>query len=272
MISIILTVHNKQDLLPMVLDGIYSNISDVTKELIVIFDGCADNSFAVADAFIKTHSFPSFTSMIVNDVWEVRANNLGLKLSRQPYCMIIQDDMVVQEKNFDLKLLSPFVRFDDVFAVSARTAHDNTIINAQLHHINPVGKETKLAPKIFAIRDSCNRGPLLLRHDSLDKLDYLDDKFAPLHLDDHDICMRAYKKLGQVSGAFMIDYRSDHEWGSSHRPEVAKISNDAWYKNAEIIKARHYDALMGVKHGERRICQYITQASDTSLPVSEETP
>jgi GT2 family glycosyltransferase len=248
----------------MVLDGIRDNISDATSELIVVLDGCTDNSASIVKGY---NQFRKMVITSTDDVWEVKANNVGLKLSTQPYCMIIQDDMVVQEKDFDKKLLTPFLAYKDVFAVSARTTHDNTIIDNQLHHIHPVGKESNLAKGIFVIRDSCNRGPLLLEHAALDNLGYLDEQFAPLHLDDHDICMRAYKQLRMVSGAYMIDYRSDHEWGSSHRPEVAKISNDAWHKNAEIMKTRHYDALMGVKHGEKRICPLKTQASDTSLPA-----
>lgn len=252
MISIILTVHNKENLIEWVLNSILENIS-VTEELIIVIDGCTDFSEQLIKRTLSKGTFPPTKIIYTDDIFEVRANNLGLKASTQPYCMIIQDDMIIQEKDFDWKMLSPF-QFSDAFAVSARTAHDNTIIDNVLHHINLSGKETNLSKGIYSIRDSCNRGPLLLRHDILEKLNYLDDKFAPLHLDDHDLCMRAWKEFGMVSGSYMIDYRSDYEWGSSHSPKIAVLSNNSWQKNAEIMKARHYDALMGEKHGEEREC------------------
>lgn len=253
MISIVLTVHNKQDLIGWVLDSIKENVSVWTKELIVVIDGCTDKSESIIKS--KTENISHMTVKIrhADNVFEVIANNIGLRESTQPYCMIIQDDMVIQEKDFDSSLLKPF-RFQDTFAVSARTAHDNTIVGNELHHVNLSGKETGLAKGIYSIRDSCNRGPLLLDHKALEKLNYLDESFAPLHLDDHDLCMRAWKELGLVSGAYMIDYRSDYHWGSSHSEKVATLSHKSWMKNAEIVKSRHYDALVGGKHGEDRAC------------------
>lgn len=258
MISIILTVHNKEDLIEWVLNSINENISDVTKELIIVIDGCTDASEQIIKRTVSS-GFPPIKIIYEDDVFEVRANNAGLKASTQPYCMIIQDDMVIQEKDFDKKLLAPF-RFSDTFAVSARDAHDNTIINNELHHVNITGKASGLAKGIYSIRDSCNRGPLLLSHNALEKLNYIDDAFAPINLDDHDLCMRAYSQLGLVSGAYMIDYRSDYEWGTSHSPKSATIVHKSWMKNVEIIKSRHYDLLMGAKHGEERECLYGTPA------------
>ena len=56
-----------------------------------------------------------------------------------------------------------------------------------------VGKEN-LDRQTFAIRDSVNRGPLLIRHDILESVDYLDESFAPQDMDDHDLCYRVYKR------------------------------------------------------------------------------
>lgn len=261
MISIILTIHNKGWLLKRVLDGIRDNISEVTKQLIFVLDGCTDNSEEILMKY-ALENFPKkmYRIHLADDVFEVKANNIGLKDSNQPYCMIIQDDMVIEDKYFDSKLLCPFEEFSDVFAVSARTAHDNIIKDGVVQHINISGKDSNLEKWVFSVRDSCNRGPLLLKHDSLEKLNYLDERFAPLHLDDHDICMRAWKELGQVSGSYMIDYRSDLEWGSTRNPKIAKLSNDSWHKNSKLMIEKHYDALVGEKHGEERKCLYVTQA------------
>lgn len=257
-ISVILTVHNKENLIEWVLRSILENIIN-TQELIVVLDGCTDRSESMVNNTLCDVHFPSVKILYADDVFEVKANNLGLRASTQPYCMIIQDDMVIQERGFDDKLLTPLLKFNDVFAVSARTAHDNVLIGNEIHHVNIVGKESNLAKGVYAVRDSCNRGPLVLNHSILEKLNYLDEEFAPLHLDDHDLCMRAWKEFGMVSGSYMIDFRSDYEWGSSHLPEVATLQHKAWMKNAEIIKRRHHDILTGEKHDEERECLYGTQ-------------
>jgi len=248
MISIILTVHNKQELVEMVLCSIVSNVSQLTKEIIVVLDGCTDRS----ETIVKNS--PGVTKILyAPDVFEVRANNIGLREANENYCMIIQDDMVIQQKHFDAAMVSPF-QFRDTFAVSARTAHDNIAVGDIIHHINISGRETGLSKGIYSIRDSCNRGPLLLKHDALEKLNYLDEDFAPLHLDDHDLCMRAYRDLGMVSGSYVIDYRSDIDWGSTRNPNIAVLSNDSWHKNSRIMTERHKEALSGEKHGEERQC------------------
>lgn len=264
MISINLTIFNKENLIGMILDGILQNMSDATKEIIFVIDGCTDRSEYVVRQRMEKESI-STKFLYANNEFEVIANNKALKESSQPFCLIIQDDMLVQEKDFDLKMLSPFV-FDDAFAATARTAHDNIIAQSGLvDHVNISGKETNLPKQVYSIRDSCNRGPLMLKKSLLEKLNFLDEIYAPLDFDDHDICMRAWKEYRAVSGAYMIDYRSDHEWGSTHRPEIGQFAYESWMKNEKILRERHYQALIGEKHGEERACPYVTLASLTSL-------
>lgn len=259
MISIVLTIFNKESLIGWVLNSILDNITEVTKEIIFVFDGCTDRSEEVVRAIMQSQTIDR-QYHYANNVFEVIANNIGLRHATQPYCMIIQDDMVIQERGFDKRLLVPFFEFDDIFAVSGRTAHDNVIVNGRLEHINLSGRETDLDKLTFSVRDSCNRGPLLLKRDVLQKLNYLDEMFAPLHLDDHDLCMRAWETYKLVSGAYVIDYRSDYDWGSSHSSKVAALSNLSWHNNADIVKQRHYATLTGPKHSEDRECPRKTQA------------
>ena len=39
--------------------------------------------------------------IITNDIWETRANNLGLKEVLTEYATIVQDDMLIKQKNWD---------------------------------------------------------------------------------------------------------------------------------------------------------------------------
>jgi hypothetical protein len=41
----------------------------------------------------------------------------------------------------------------------------------------------------------------------------LDEEFAPLDMDDHDLMYRMHKELGKVCGCYWIDFESRDEWG-----------------------------------------------------------
>ena len=46
---------------------------------------------------------------------------LGLKFAEGDYAIIVQDDIIVQEPGWNLRMMEPFEVFDDVFAVTANT-------------------------------------------------------------------------------------------------------------------------------------------------------
>ena len=107
---------------------------------------------------------------------------------------------------------------------------------------------------IFSVRDVVNRGPLMIKLSMLKKLGYLDELFAPFTLDDHDLCLKAYKKYGWVCGSYVIDYLSDLKWGSTRRNEkIAMIVKNAEKKNMKIIIDRYSDHIRSLKHDEYRI-------------------
>ena len=257
--SIILTVHNKEWLIGQVVEGIVLNTTE-PYELMVIIDGCTDNSEEVVRETL------SGTPVRVKyfhapNVFETKANNIGLKAARGDKVIIVQDDMVIKEKGWNKRLEKPFRAFDDVFAVTSRTAHNWTINpNSQhlgmeedldynwcdiLEHCDHAGRQQVLDRDTFAVRCSVNRGPLMIDREDLEKLGYLDEAFAPQDMDDHDLCYRAYKELGKVVGAYWIDYQSDDAWGGT-RAEFGRPAPwllKAHHKNTKIMYDRHKDLI-----------------------------
>ena len=71
--KLVLTVHDKGWLLPRVLDGIKNNTTG-TYELVVVLDGCSDNSEEVLDTFIKEEQRISVKKIITPDVFETVNN------------------------------------------------------------------------------------------------------------------------------------------------------------------------------------------------------
>ena len=100
--SIILTVHNKDWLLEKVLEGIYYN-TRTPYELIIVLDGCSDNSERVVwDTLLSTPV--EWKLLHAPDVYETKANNLGLKAASGDKVIIIQDDIIVNEKDWNVRM------------------------------------------------------------------------------------------------------------------------------------------------------------------------
>lgn len=256
--SIILTVHNKEWLIQKVIEGIVLNTQH-PYELIVVIDGCTDNSEQIIwDTLSRT---PVDRKIIyAPNVFETTANNLGMKIAQGDKVIIVQDDMVIKEPGWNLRLEKPFKSFDDVFAVTSRAAH-NWIANPNskhlgmsedldgcwcdiIEHVDHADRKHGLFRDIFAVRCSVNRGPLMIDHEDLKKLNYLDESFAPQDMDDHDLCYRAYKELGKVVGAYWIDYESHDSWGGTRvTGSPAPWLFKAHHKNTKIFYERHKDLI-----------------------------
>jgi len=266
--SIILTIHNKEFLLTHVLNSI-KLFTTGAYELILVLDGCTDKSEELVDLFIKQNPAIKITKLKTSDVFETKANNVGLKASSGDYCVIVQDDMIMNEHGWNERLLKPVKSFSDVFAVTSQTAHNWTYNPQSMHqHMKEdlddcwcdIIKYTELASRytfsrdVFAVRHSANRGPLLLRHDVLQKLNYLDETFAPQDMDDHDLCYRAYKQLGMVAGCYWTNIITDYSWGGTRennkpKPWLLKAN----HKNMKIVWERHKDVILAPKRDENRI-------------------
>lgn len=249
--SIILTVHNKDFLIEQVIDSIFQNTIN-NYELIIVLDGCTD--FSEQKVMNKIKEKPNCKVLYADNVFETKANNIGLKEAENQYCCIIQDDIIIKEYGWDQRMLKPF-SINDVFGVTANTAH-NWIYNPNnrgekedisgwsdiLIHCDHANKNS-IDRNIFGIRDSINRGPVFFKKDILEKLNYFDEKFYPQDMDDHDLCYRSHD-LGVLVGCYWIDYISDLNWGGTRINGTPKEwlfkSNQ---KNVKIVWERHKEKL-----------------------------
>jgi len=250
--SIILTVNNKAWLIDQVIDAIYKYTVNPF-ELIIVLDGCTDNSEQVVKEHIKDNARIFYTP----DVYETIANNVGLKNAVGEFVIIIQDDMIINELGWDARMRKPLDAFPDIFAVTARTAHSwqinyassmiNNYVPAEgqdlIIPIDLADKDRGLDRQTFAIRQSVNRGPLMIRHSDLKILNYLDESYAPFEMDDHDLCYRAQKVLGKYAGCYWVDYISELEWGGTRKPETQPVLLRAANKNAKLLFDRHEDLI-----------------------------
>jgi glycosyltransferase involved in cell wall biosynthesis len=261
--SIILTIHNgarKTSNGDVLLDKVISGIINNTVgeyELLCMLDGCTDNSEEIVSRY---ENDANIKKIILPDVFELLTNNAGFKSSTGEYVIIVQDDQVITEHGWNMRMQKPFEKFNDVFAVTSRCAH-NWIPNPNsfylqnpdapkkswcdiLDHVDHSSVDHGQSRDVFAVRSTVNRGPLMINLEDLKKLNYLDEDFVPCDMDDHDLMFRAYLKLGKVCGCYWIGVESEPSWSGS----LKNLNYEPNHKNTREFYSRYNDIL-----NERRI-------------------
>lgn len=250
--SIILNVHNKEWLIQKVVEGIRAHTVG-GYELIVVLDGCTDQSEKVVCE--NTEGMENLEILKTPDIFETKANNAGARLARGDYITFFQDDMVIHEPGWNLRMQRPFDTFGDVFAVTAKTAH-NWTFNRHSRHLgmkqdlddcwcdickvsDPADRDN--TPRdIFAVRASVNRGPLMIAAHDLRRMNYFDERYAPLDMDEHDLMYRMRKEIKKVCGCYWVDFESRVEWGGTRiSGATAPFMLRANHKNMKIFYERH---------------------------------
>ncbi len=265
--TIILTVHNKEATIENVLIGLLKTTSGCTSRLLIIIDGCTDNTEQIVKRFIERNHKCGKELVVFNtpDIWETKANNIGLKNTKTKYVTIVQDDMLIEEFNWDLKLIRT-LESENSFAVTGRTVHDFVIINGLFKVVNPAGREyplgstgiiSRIVARLVTMFDLysiasrlnyvhkrliANRGPIIMRTSEVKSLGYLDERYAPFELDDADLCCRAFKRFGKLCAVNTIRYT---EVGGSKKSseKSARQSQLAIKKNSLLLFADHADLM-----------------------------
>jgi len=250
-----MSIFNQESLIERVLYGIFRNTT-TPFNLILVFDGCTDRTEPRAMKYIEKHRPENLKEIKVThapNVYETRANNIGFKMVEEDYMITLQDDMVINELGWEIRLTYPLRVFDDVLAVGSRMAQDIKSIGQDGHnYINVVSRETKNHPRdLFAVRDVINRGPVAFSMKHLRSMGYFNENYAPSDLDDADLCLRAWRDKKLKVGAYWIDYISKFEWGKARADDSTMGVKKSISVNAEKIKNDHSDYLNSEsKHDE----------------------
>ncbi len=263
--EIVLSIYNQEKLIERVLYGIFINTT-TPFNLILVFDGCTDRTEKRALSYIGRYR-PKILKKIIIDhapnVYETRANNIGFKKATEKYIITLQDDMIIDEYGWERRLTYPLRKFDDVLAVSSRTAQDIGLMEdfeSQEYFTHQASREFgSLSRDIFAVRDTINRGPVAFNMEYLRDINYLNEDYAPSDLDDADLCLRAWKEKSLRCGAYWINYISRLEWGKARSKDSTMYENKHISKNAMQLKKDHIDYILSQqKH-----------SADIPIPESE---
>lgn len=256
----ILPVFNKEDILPQTLEGI-ENCAGEDSKIIMIVDGCTDDSERIVDEFSKNSSHKTVKILMPN-VHMLLSVNKGLSLVNSGFSVIMQDDIILQERDFEKKVLELYADKNKKIGVSSLRMASNLNVATLKEQVlfrsvskmlaevdiikgpsdysfRPQGEFENFYPRMSAIN-----GPNIIPWSLLADIGVFDPKLAPYGFDDPEYCLRALKR-GYVNGLFPLRYKSEMEWGGTRRSkeylkQVAKVHMRnriyIWKQHGEFIK------------------------------------
>jgi len=267
MTTIVMSIHNQEKIIGIILNNIFTYSSEDVKEYIFVLDGCTDTSKEILLSKIKNLCRVSYSIIITDNVFETKANNCGLRSVKTKYAIIVQDDMLIMEKNWDKRLLFPIIKYNDVWAVTSRAALNLTINKEYIDVVEgPIGhmyKKEELEKNFprneFRIRSIINRGPVAFDMEKLKIMNFFSEELPGLQgFDDVELCLRVRKhnKLWRC-GSFWINYYSPLEWGKTRlNSHHSKYMMDEQDKNIDYVIKNYRSEILDTIHETRIINEY----------------
>lgn len=139
-------------------------------------------------------------------------NNLQMRMAHpaSKFFILFQDDQFMTSPGWNTQLAQALRTYDDVFSVSMRCAHGWPSMDGGLTGVKCTNTCLgQSQPWRLYIRDSGNRGPLILNAAMTRSLGYMDEINTGLtpHADgDHELNVRAYVKHQWKSGFVPVPY------------------------------------------------------------------
>jgi hypothetical protein len=125
-IGFVVPVHNQEGIILNVLNKIYLN-TNLPLRLVIVLDYCTDGTENIVLTWIarimKDSSRKINITLLSSDLnlQETLSDNLAFRILNEPEVLVdIQADILILEKNFDLKVLDIFKKHPDIAALSAR--------------------------------------------------------------------------------------------------------------------------------------------------------
>ena len=249
--SFVLPIYNKERSIKSLLYILHQACYEYCQvELHIIFDGCTDDTEQVVTNFYQKikHNYHVTFEQTPN-IFETKTNNIGLKKSTGKYCVLLQDDNYIFDKNILYE------------AINFLEKNPKAVILGGLAGVNfyPLGTKLKgkgqiamnenevywrqdertdpaLKKRIFEV-DACMRGPLFIRKSFIDKFGYLDESYSPFYMDDMDLCFRA-RSLGFKVYCLLSDSINKSSTVANYDKKKSLFWQKILRKNSDIFYSR----------------------------------
>lgn len=258
----IITIHNKEEILDQVLAGVAASAGSAAR-IIPVLDGCNDGSESIARHFAANSGIET-RIVTAPDVHEIKSINIGLREAKPGYCVVLQDDVILQEPLLEDKVYSLCEEYRQRLGyISFRLAADvrSTDLLRRLRLVPKWGL-VALSPMVkdynhvgspqeeldvrrvnygeFHTRMVGIKSPICLTPELRACAPYLDEDFAPYCYDDVDMSLCALEH-GLINGLFPIKFRSESEWGGTRKdPEYSSTKGAGIFlRNRRLIWRKH---------------------------------
>jgi len=231
-------IHNQESIIRDNLQAII-DFTGGSYEIILIMDSCNDNSSFIVIDFFKNLDLPqNLIRVIICEseevpLFETICDNIGFRLASGKWFLEIQADMKMTEMDYNLTLCKPFLKYDNVIAVSGRCSHDlkeETYSGKYGNLIESSISNLGVSNNNFYVNEACNRGPLLLCAEKTRELGFLDEMNFFLEYSEIDLMLRAFDKKQWICGYVPIDFESPLYNGTTRK------TRDALNKYIYIIR------------------------------------
>ena len=251
----IIPIFNKEDILPMTLEGI-DRCASHNARIFTVIDGCTDRSEQIVDEFTR-RTGRDVVKIHMPDVHMLRSVNAALTQVEQGFSVVMQDDIILEDEKFEEKISALYKQMGKRLGIvslrlAANVALTPLLDRLRLRTISPMIEEMDYViksnePQAFEIgeygsfypRMDAINGPNIIPWAVRQKIGILDEALAPYGYDDPEYCLRAMK-AGFINGLFPLKFRSDVEWGGTRRSkkymaEVLRIHK----RNRKYVWAKH---------------------------------
>ena len=224
--SIAYTIHNKESLMPLIADGL--RLLDSTVEILVLFDGCDDNSLDVFLTHAKGLENLKVFENIGGDLYEVLSNNYLLKQSTSDYCILFQDDMVIRDNGIIELLTLMHCEIENIGVVGFKDGFAMQEVTRFTEGYSSPWSDSKYTGRTLEFGewkavDFVNRGPLAIAKKAVAKIGYLGTDLFPLFWDDCDFCIRA-RNEGFSTHIAYSNILTRSEWGTTRGKSKVPLS------------------------------------------------
>jgi len=275
MFNYIITIHNKQDLLARVLEGVASCCSMQSK-IIPVLDGCTDRSEAIVDEFIARSGL-NVEKVITPNVYELRAINAGMVRVTEGFIMTIQDDVILQEPELEQKIESLFAETGPMLGIVSPRHAVNVRRMPLLRQLRFSGlvpamdfydrvcrppeaweQSVRVEYGQLVYRMAAVGSPLIIPEALWRELGPLDEMMAPHMYFDVEYSLRALR-VGFQNVVFPLHFESKPEWGTSRKNTT---EDPQWSAGLSRVTLRNLRYLWQI-HGSAVSAYHATQGRHT---------
>lgn len=253
----IITIHNKEDLIEKVLQGVHFSTKDseTNTHIVCVLDGCTDNSENIIDTFIPTlPSNYTVHKLYEADVHELLSLNSALRYidsieqDGESLIFFLQDDVVLEEESLSELIEYLYEQESKLGYVSFRCGlstdidasgvlYEHSFLESEYGHWKQLDLNhfLEVEDKQFGICEIVIKSPTCIKKRILDEIGHFDEKLAPFGHDDLDLCMRL-NTAGYVNAIFGAKFTSKVDWGGTR--EVKNQGKD-YHKQYDRIVFRN---------------------------------